>query len=141
MQHRHNNNSEYHMIKKLDALQPYFLSLLRAVTALTLFSYGTQKILHFPFAEQVPPVGSPAYVAGCFELALGFLLLIGFQTRFAAFVLSGVMASAYFIAHAQKSFFPAQNGGTAAIVFCFVFLYLFFAGGGPLSVDAKIGKK
>lgn len=124
------------MISTMKSLQPYLLSLLRVVSALILFSYGTQKILRFPYVDGVPPVGSLAWIAGLFELILGFLVLIGFQTRIAAFVLSGVMAFAYFLRHAPQSFYPAQNGGVAAILFCFVFLYLSAAGAGPFSIDA-----
>ncbi|EJJ29157.1 DoxX family protein [Rhizobium sp. CF142] len=123
------------MFSSIHLLQPHLLSLLRIVSSLVLFSYGTQKILLFPAAASVPPVGSLSWVAGLIELTLGFLVLIGFQTRIAAFVLSGLMAFAYFIGHASKSFFPAQNGGVAAILFCFVFLYLVVAGAGPFSVD------
>ncbi|MBB3312684.1 putative oxidoreductase [Rhizobium sp. BK196] len=123
------------MLSSIHLLQPHLLSLLRIVSSLVLFSYGTQKILHFPAAASVPPVGSLSWVAGLLELTLGFLVLIGFQTRIAAFVLSGLMAFAYFIGHASKSFFPAQNGGVAAILFCFVFLYLVAAGAGTFSVD------
>jgi putative oxidoreductase len=123
------------------ALQPHLLSLLRIVSALVLFSYGTQKILHFPAVEQVPAVGSLPWIAGLFELILGFLVLIGFQTRIAAFVLSGVMAFAYFLRHAPQSFYPAQNGGVAAILFCFVFFYFVAAGAGPFSVDALLKRK
>jgi putative oxidoreductase len=123
------------------ALQSHLLSLLRIVSALVLFSYGTQKILHFPAVEQVPPVGSLPWIAGLFELILGFLVLIGFQTRIAAFVLSGVMAFAYFLRHAPQSFYPAQNGGVAAILFCFIFLYFAAAGAGPFSIDALLKRK
>ena len=66
---------------------------------------------------------------------LGFSLLAGFKVRFSAFILSGLMAVAYFLRHAPQGLYPAQNGGTAAILFCFVFLYLAAAGGGPLSLD------
>jgi len=123
------------MLSSIHLLQPHLLSLLRIVSSLVLFSFGTQKILHFPAAASVPPVGSLSWVAGLIELTLGFLVLIGFQTRIAAFVLSGLMAFAYFIGHASKSFYPAQNGGVAAILFCFVFLYLVAAAAGPFSVD------
>lgn len=123
------------MLSSIHLLQPHLLSVLRIVSSLVLFSYGTQKILHFPVAASVPAVGSLSWVAGLIELTLGFLVLVGFQTRTAAFVLSGLMAFAYFIGHASKGFFPAQNGGVAAILFCFVFLYLAAAGAGPLSVD------
>ncbi len=123
------------MTDKLHDAQPYALSMLRIVSSLVIFSYGVQKILGFP-ASDGPPAYSLSWIAGAFELVLGFLLLIGLQSRWSAFVLSGVMAFAYFLRHAPESFFPAQNGGVSAILFCFVFLYLFFAGPGPLSVDA-----
>lgn len=129
------------MTKSLSGLSPYLLSVLRIVAALVLFSYGTQKILLFPVAPRVPPVGSLSWTAGVLELGLGFLLLIGFQSRIAAFVLSGLMASAYFLSHAPQSFFPSLNGGVAAILFCFIFLYLVAAGPGPLSVDALRARK
>jgi len=129
------------MLPALHAFQPHLLSLLRIVASLVLFSYGTQKVLHFPAAENVPPVGSLPWIAGLLELTLGFLVLIGFKTRIAAFVLSGLMAFAYFLRHAPQSFYPAQNGGTAAILFCFIFLFLVGAGGGPLSIDALAKRK
>jgi putative oxidoreductase len=135
------SNNGWSMLNKIATSQPYFLSLLRIVSSLTLFSYGTQKILHFPAAEQVPATFSLPWIAGCFELVLGFLVLVGFKTRPAAFVLSGVMAFAYFLRHAPQGFYPSQNGGVAAILFCFVFLYLFSAGPGPISVDAKLSSK
>jgi putative oxidoreductase len=125
----------------IDAIRPYFLSLLRVVSALVLFSYGTQKVLYFPAAPSVPPVGSLPWTAGILELVLGFCLLVGFQSRLSAFVLSGLMAFAYFLRHAPQSFFPAQNGGVAAILFCFIFLYLAVSGPGPLSIDALLRGK
>ncbi|WP_113408321.1 DoxX family protein [Hyphomicrobiales bacterium] len=124
------------MLPAIHALHPHLLSLLRIVASLVLFSYGTQKVLHFPAAENVPAVGSLSWIAGLLELTLGFLALIGFKTRIASFILSGLMAFAYFLRHAPQSFYPAQNGGTSAILFCFIFLFLASAGGGPLSVDA-----
>lgn len=120
----------------LKPYQPYLLSLLRAVTGLVLFSYGTQKILGFPASDAVPPAWSLGWIAGVLELTLGFLVLIGLWTRASAFVLSGLMAFAYFLAHAPQGFYPAQNGGVAAILFSFVFLYLAGAGAGPVSLDA-----
>ena len=83
----------------------------------------------------MPATFSLSWIAGVFELVLGFQLLIGFRTRMAAFILSGMMAFAYFLRHAPQSFFPAQNGGVAAILFCFIFLDLAAAGPGPFSVD------
>ena len=125
----------------VDATRPYFLSLLRVISALVLFSYGKQKVLYFPAAPSVPPVGSLPWTAGVLELVLGFTLLVGFQSRLSAFVLSGLMAFAYFLRHAPQSFFPAQNGGVAAILFCFIFLYLAVSGPGPLSIDALLRAK
>jgi len=118
------------------AYQPIMLSILRIVAALVLFSYGTEKILGFPSGRS-PAMFSLSGTAGVLELVLGFTLLIGLFSRFSAFILSGLMACAYFIGHASQSFFPGQNGGVAAILFCFIFLYLFIAGPGPLSIDAS----
>jgi putative oxidoreductase len=123
------------MESTLQKYRPYALSLLRVIAALVLFSYGTQKILGFPAADKAPPAYSLSWTAGLFELILGFALLVGFYSRASAFVLSGLMAFAYFIAHYPQGFYPAQNGGVAAILFCFIFLYLAIAGPGPLSVD------
>jgi putative oxidoreductase len=79
-------------------------------------------------------------VQGILELAGGFLILIGFLTRPVAFILAGDMAVAYFMAHAPKGFFPTLNGGQLAILFCFMFLYLAFAGAGPWSVDKQLDR-
>ncbi len=110
------------MNQALTPYEPLLLGILRIVAALVIFSYGTQKILDFPASQAVP------WIAGLFELVAGFLVLVGFRTRVAAFVLSGVIAFAYFLAHAPQGFYPAQNGGVPAILFCFVFLYLAAAG-------------
>jgi putative oxidoreductase len=126
-------------MQPVENYRPLALSALRIVTALVIFSYGLQKIVGFP-AVDGPPVGSLPWIAGVFELVLGFLVLIGFKTRIAAFVLSGVMAFAYFLAHAPQNFFPAQNGGVAAILFSFIFLYVSVAGAGPISVD-EMGRR
>jgi putative oxidoreductase len=80
-------------------------------------------------------------VGGMFELVGGALMVVGLFTRPVAFLLSGEMAVAYFYAHAPRAFFPVLNGGDAAIVYCFVFLYLFFAGPGPWSIDAMLKRK
>jgi putative oxidoreductase len=115
------------------------LSILRIVSGLLFLAHGTQKFLGFPDG---PMAGMgrafnsmPAY-AGVIELVCGLLLVIGLFTRAAAFLASGTMAVAYWYAHAPNNFFPVNNGGDAAILYCFVFLYLVFAGAGPLSVDA-----
>ncbi len=126
------------MQKNLNSAQPALLSALRIALGLVIFSYGMAKIFHFHAGNFTPPTGSLPWIAGLFELICGFLFLVGFQTRIAAFLLSGLMASAYFISHFPKSFFPVENGGGAAAVYCFVFLYFVAAGAGPFSVDAKI---
>jgi putative oxidoreductase len=118
-------------------LAPHFLSLLRLIAGLLLLQYGTMKILHFPYAEYFANVQpfTLIWVAGLLELVGGALVTVGLFTRCAAFVLSGEMAFAYFIGHAPNGFYPALNEGVAAVLFCFVFLYLSAAGGGPWSLD------
>lgn len=128
------------MIKNLQQAQPLVLSILRIAVGLVIFSFGTAKILHFHPGQFTPPYGSLPWIAGLLELILGFLFLIGFGTRVVSFVLSGEMAFAYFIAHFPKSFFPTENGGYAAIVLCFVFLYFVTSGPGPISVDRRLGR-
>ena len=115
---------------------PRFLSILRIMTALLFLEHGTQKLLGFPASDYVPAFMSLPWIAGVLELFGGALLAVGLFTRPVAFILSGQMAVAYFVAHAPGSFFPVLNGGESAILFCFIFLYLVFAGPGPWSVDA-----
>ncbi|HUF85914.1 MAG TPA: DoxX family protein [Thermohalobaculum sp.] len=115
---------------------PASLSVLRCVAGLIFMAHGTQKLLGFPAAEHVTEAFSLSWFAGAIELICGALIAVGFLTRPAAFVSSGTMALAYWIAHAPQDFFPVNNGGDAAILYCFVFLYLVFAGPGPWSVDA-----
>ena len=119
------------------------LSLLRIFTGLELLQHGTAKILGFPVVPMFANVqiGSLPGVAGVIELIGGVLFAIGLFTRPVAFVLSGFTAVAYFMAHASKGFYPVLNGGELAALFSFVFLYFAFAGGGPWSVDAMMGKR
>lgn len=125
------------MISNLSALRPYALSLLRIALGLVMLNFGLAKIFHFHAGQFMPPVGSLAWVAGLIELVAGALFLVGFQTRLVAFILSGEMAVAYFIAHMPQSAFPTENGGYAAAVFAFVFLYFVTSGPGPISVDGR----
>ena len=117
----------------LEKGRPYILSVLRIVVALLFIEHGLQKYFGFPSAG--PPMTPLLYVQGAIEIVGGILLLVGAYTRVVAFILCGDMAAAYFMAHFPRSFFPAINGGDAAVLFCFVFLYLVFAGGGPWSLD------
>jgi putative oxidoreductase len=124
------------------SLAPHFLSLLRLIAGLLLLEFGTMKILHFPYSEYFAavPLLSKYGIAGVLELVGGSLVAVGLFTRCAAFVLSGEMAFAYFIEHAPRGFYPALNEGLPAVLFCFVFLYLSAAGGGPWSLDRIIRK-
>jgi len=115
---------------------PRMLSVLRIVAGLLFFAHGTQKLLGFPASEFSPEVLSLPWIAGALELVGGPLLIVGLFTRPVAFVLSGQMAVAYWMAHAPQSPFPVLNGGDSAILYCFVFLYLVVAGPGPWSLDA-----
>ncbi len=124
-------------VRTLEAWAPRVLSILRIVAALIFMLHGTQKLLGFPPSDHMPPIMSLFWIAGLLELVGGALLLIGLFTRPVAFLLSGEMAFAYFIGHAPQNLFPSLNGGDAAILYCFVFLYLVFAGPGPWSVDAS----
>ncbi len=118
---------------------PRVLSVLRIVVALLILEHGTQKLFGFPTPN--PAMGGmPApltliWDAAILEFAGGLLLLFGVFTRAVAFVLSGEMAFAYWLAHAPRNPFPVLNGGEAAILYCFIFLYFFAAGGGAWSVD------
>jgi putative oxidoreductase len=120
---------------RLAAWTPYFLSVLRIMAALLLLQHGTQKLLGFPPHPNPPALTSLPGIAGIFELIGGALLVLGLFTRPVAFGLSGLMAAAYFIAHAPRGFFPILNGGELAVLYCFVFLFLFVAGGGRWSAD------
>jgi putative oxidoreductase len=127
----------------LTAWAPRVLSLLRIISGLLYMEHGTQKMLNFPVpgpgAEgPLPPM---VMASGIIELVAGVLIALGLFTRPAAFIASGHMAAAYFIAHAARGPWPVANGGDAAILYCFVFLYLVFAGAGPWSLDAIVRKR
>jgi putative oxidoreductase len=125
------------------AWSPRILSVLRIMTALLLLQYGMAKLLGFPKAEYFANLAafSLSWFAGVLELVGGALLLLGLFTRPVAFVLSGLMAFAYFLGHAPKGFFPLLNGGTLAVLLCFVFLYFASAGGGAWSADSLLRSK
>jgi putative oxidoreductase len=116
---------------------PYVLAILRIVTALLFLEHATMKFIQFPAAIPGVPYPLPAIilVAGAIEVVTGLLMTVGYYTRIAAFVASGQMAAAYWMAHAPQTFWPALNMGEPAIMFCFIFLYLAFAGAGAWALD------
>jgi len=125
------------MTQQAAAWEPRVLSILRFVAGLLFLEHGLSKLFGFPHVAMFDHLQlvSLLGLAGIIELFGGFLVCIGLFTRPAAFITSGEMAVGYFLFHAPKSPFPALNGGDAAILFCFVFLYLFVAGGGVWSFD------
>ena len=126
---------------RLDSFLPYVLSVFRIVLGLLFTIRGTVKLLDWPIVAPVDiAIGSfPLWWAGVIELVAGLLIMIGLVTRFAAFVASGQMAFAYFMQHQPKSVWPVENGGELAILFCFGFLLLVFAGGGVWALDSMRG--
>ncbi len=122
--------------------RPQLLSILRVMAGLLFLQHGTAKYLSIPASKMAgasPSTMSGA--AGIIELVCGTLLVIGLFTRPAAFIASGMCAVAYFYGHAGRGFYPILNGGELAALYCFTFLYLASAGGGPLSVDAMARNK
>jgi putative oxidoreductase len=125
-------------MKFLEKWDQEILGVTRIVAAFMFTLHGTQKLLGFPIDPRGPfelMTLAPG-LAGILEIVLGPLLLIGLFTRPAAFVLSGLMAFAYFMAHAPRSFYPIANGGEDAVLYCFLFLYIAAAGGGKWCVDS-----
>jgi len=122
----------------LEQYRPYVLSILRIMAGLLFLQHGTAKIFNFPPQNDMPAFPRPEWFAGRIELVGSTLIILGLFTRPVAFILSGEMAFAYFISHRPRGFFPLLNAGEPAVLFCFVFLYLVFAGGGPLSLDALL---
>jgi len=120
---------------------PYLLSVLRIMTAALFVEHGGQKLLGFPPGGMHVPLFTFMGFGGALELLGGILLLIGLGARPVAFILSGEMAVAYFLAHAPHSFFPVNNHGELAVLYCFVFLYLAIAGGGPIGLDVLFRRK
>ena len=126
---------------KFDSWRPYTLSILRIVAGFTFSLHGFQKVLGL--LGGMRDTGAAAHVltlpwfAGVLELVGGMLILLGLLTRPVAFLLCGEMAVAYFMAHAPRGFWPTANGGEPAVLYCFIFLYLFTAGPGPWSIDRR----
>lgn len=129
-------------MKNLNNFQPQFLALLRVITGYTFFLHGTAKLFSMPHIEMFDglQIFSLFGVAGILEVVGGFLLILGLFTRPVAFLLSGQMAIAYFIAHAGANNFwlPLINQGESAVLFCFIFLYFVFSGGGAFALDNRV---
>lgn len=127
------------------SVEPWMRSLLRIVVGFTFSLHGLQKL--FGMFGGIGGHGTRVHLfslfglAGCLETIGGALLILGLFTAPVAFILAGEMAVAYFKAHFPRGFFPIQNGGELAVLYCFIFLYLFTAGAGPASVDRLIRKK
>ncbi|KQT45212.1 DoxX family protein [Aureimonas sp. Leaf454] len=125
------------------AFAPYALAALRIIAGLLFMEHGTQKLFGFPGLPQsgeLPGVFTLLWFGAVLEFVGGILIVVGLFTRPVAFVLAGEMAVAYWAFHAPSNFYPALNGGDAAILFCFVFLYLAARGAGPFSVDGTRAK-
>ena len=124
----------------MDFLTKYssqILGVTRIMTGLLFMEHGTTKHLNFPPGDMHPAITSLPGAAGVIEIVAGLLIALGFYSRYAAFVASGTMAFAYFLVHAQMGFFPVGNRGDAAILFCFIFLYLAAAGPGAFALNKK----
>jgi putative oxidoreductase len=130
------------MTETMAAWAPRARSVLRIIAGLMIIQHGMAKLLGWPVVAAFAQLKlfSLLGLAGVIELVGGALLIVGLFTQPAAFIISGEMAVAYFMVHAPRSFFPLINGGSLAIIFCFAFLYLSTAGGGPWSVDAAMKK-
>lgn len=116
---------------------PYVLALLRIVTALLFLEHATMKFFQFPapIPGMTYPLPAIILVAGAIEVATAGLVILGLFTRIAAFIASGEMAAAYFMAHAPHGFWPVLNMGEPAVLFCFIYFFLAFAGGGAWALD------
>jgi putative oxidoreductase len=125
------------LFEGLGKYQPFALAALRIMTGLQYIEHGSQKLFNFPISAQPHALSGLTLTAGILEFAGGALLALGLFTRPVAFLLCGEMAIAYFMAHMPRSVFPINNGGDLAISFCFIFLYLVFAGSGAFALDNR----
>jgi putative oxidoreductase len=121
----------------LSKYSPEIRGVLRIIVGLLFLEHGLMKIVGFPAPMGAGPLSPMLLAAGIIELVGGALIILGFFSRIAAFISSGEMAFAYFVAHFPRNFYPAQNGGDAAILFCFLFLYMAAAGPGAFAINNK----
>ena len=123
------------LIKIRSEWEPRVLAIMRIVVGLLFMEHGLAKLFGFPTGALNPAMFQLLWFAGIIEALGGLLLALGLFTRPVAFIMSGEMAVAYFYSHAPRNFFPLVNGGDAAILYCFIFFYIFVAGGGAWSLD------
>jgi putative oxidoreductase len=128
------------MNRFLGRYSPYLYAILRIVAGLMFAVHGSQKLLGLPGNHPPLPLASLMGVAGVIELIGGLMIAIGLLTSYAAFIASGEMAAAYFMAHFPRHILPIINQGELAVLFCFLFLYIAAQGSGVWSVDALIGR-
>src|SRR5471030_908083 len=121
----------------LSKYSPQIRGVLRIIVGLLFLEHGLIKLVGFPAPMGTGPLPPLMMAAGIIELAAGALIALGFFSRIAAFIASGEMAVAYFIAHFPRGIYPSQNGGDAAILFCFLFLYIAAAGPGAFAINDK----
>ena len=121
---------------------PAVLSLFRVVFGLLFLCHATSHLFGWPLASQQAPVGTwPFFYAGILELVTAVLITVGLFTRIAAFLASGVMAFAFFTQHLPTGVIPMTNGGELAVLYCFAFFFLFFAGGGTFALDTRLHRR
>jgi putative oxidoreductase len=128
------------MEKALSVFAPYAYAILRIIAGLLFVCHGGQKVFGW-FGGEPVPLGSLFGAAGIIEIASGLLITVGLFTSYAAFIASGEMAVAYFMSHFPKSFWPIENGGEQAVLFCFIFLYMATQGSGIWSIDVARGRR
>ena len=125
----------------LQRFQPLAFFLLRVMSGLLFLEHGSSKLLNFPHGPSHPALLTLGWFSGVLELLGGTLVAVGLFTRISALLVSGEMAVGYFLVHAPRNFFPLLNGGDAAVLYCFIFLYIATDGPGPVSLDRLLGRR
>lgn len=127
-------------MKYLECFQEQIYSVFRMISGFLFLWHGTQKFFNFPMEYPYGPLDTLGFAAGIIELVGGLLIMVGLFTRSAAFICSGTMAFAYWMAHGMQSFFPIVNRGELAVMFCFGFLFIASKGAGVWSIDKALTK-